>query len=587
MLRFDATDAPGAGRVPAGRVLIDGARAPARSATKCCATAGTSRPTGWSCRSWRSTGRPATVEGVPDIITRGFVVDAVAPRPCFSEAPRVLAAIVEARQRRGAHGPRADQGADPGRDARLVPQALGPPAAGAARRDGDLNGVADTSLSRRVSEFVGVRCSRLALLWLVALASYNPTDPVWFFNPAPPAARQLRRPRRRVPRRAVVPAARLRRVPGSVVLGVVGWHYFWCRALDAAYTKAARRRRCSSAASRRFCRSAFDAARRAGPGRSAPAATPATGSAALARDYFNRTGVGDPDPHAACSCGRSCRRSSRSAGCSRRSARMRGPVAAPPGSVPRLARRAPARAAAPRGHREARSKKGRRATRARRSRAAKAASAARREAQRRAGPRRATATRRPRAPSPPVAATPRQGASRRRRRCRSDRTRARQAARRPSASAGDYRAAAADAARRAEDRAQDRRARADGRGAPARGEVPRVLGRRHRRPDPPGAGRHDLRVQARRRREVQQDHRPGRRPLPGDAGRVGADRSHPRQVHRRHPDSQRAARARSRCASCSNRRPTAEPRRKLHAGARQDDPRRAVRHRPGARCRTC
>ena len=49
---------------------------------------------------------------------------------------------------------------------------------------------------------------------------------------------------------------------------------------------------------------------------------------------------------------------------------------------------------------------------------------------------------------------------------------------------GRLRAAAAVAARRAEDRAQDRRARADGRRAPARGEVPRVLRRRQRRPDP-------------------------------------------------------------------------------------------------------
>ena len=71
----------------------------------------------------------------------------------------------------------------------------------------------------------------------------------------------------------------------------------------------------------------------------------------------------------------------------------------------------------------------------------------------------------------------------------------------------------------------------------------------------PGPGRHDLRVQARRRREVQQDHEPGRRPVPRDAGRVGADRSHSRQVDRRHPDSQsqprgdlasRAARSRTR-----------------------------------------
>ena len=59
----------------------------------------------------------------------------------------------------------------------------------------------------------------------------------------------------------------------------------------------------------------------------------------------------------------------------------------------------------------------------------------------------------------------------------------------------------------------------------------------------PGPGRHDVRVQARRRREVLEDHRPGRRSVPRDAGRVGAHRSHSRQVDRRHPDSESQPRA--------------------------------------------
>ena len=76
---------------------------------------------------------------------------------------------------------------------------------------------------------------------------------------------------------------------------------------------------------------------------------------------------------------------------------------------------------------------------------------------------------------------------------------------------GDYDVAAARAARRPEGRAQDRRTRADGLRTAPRRKMPRVLGRRDRRPDSPWPGRHDLRVQAGRRREVQQDHRPGRR----------------------------------------------------------------------------
>ena len=126
---------------------------------------------------------------------------------------------------------------------------------------------------------------------------------------------------------------------------------------------------------------------------------------------------------------------------------------------------------------------------------------------------------------------------------------------------GGVHAAAQRAARRRQDRAEDRRAPVDGRRAAARGKVPRVLRRGHRRPDPSRSGRHDLRVQAGRRREVQQDHRAGRRPLPRDAGRVGHHRPHPRQVDRRDPDSEPQSRGRSRCASCSSPRPTSGRRR--------------------------
>ena len=78
------------------------------------------------------------------------------------------------------------------------------------------------------------------------------------------------------------------------------------------------------------------------------------------------------------------------------------------------------------------------------------------------------------------------------------------------APAGRLHAAAGHAVRRAERPPQDRRARADGCRAASRGEVPRVLGRGHRRPDSSGPGRHDLRVQAGCRREVQPHHGAGR-----------------------------------------------------------------------------
>src|SRR5262245_14426582 len=95
-----------------------------------------------------------------------------------------------------------------------------------------------SALSRRVSEVVGVALFACGLLWLVALASYEPNDPVWFFSTG-----------------SDVPVNFAGRVGaflaelsfqllgyGSYVLPAViviaGWHYFWCREIDAAYTKA-------------------------------------------------------------------------------------------------------------------------------------------------------------------------------------------------------------------------------------------------------------------------------------------------------------------------------------------------------------
>ena len=127
---------------------------------------------------------------------------------------------------------------------------------------------------------------------------------------------------------------------------------------------------------------------------------------------------------------------------------------------------------------------------------------------------------------------------------------------------------------------QDRRARADGFGAAARREVPRVLGRWLGRADSSRPGRHDVRAEAGRRREVLEGHRPVRRPLPGDAGRIGADRSHPRQGDGRHPDSESQSRSDLAARAARIRR--------LHAldveadlRARQDHSRRAVHGRPG------
>ena len=54
--------------------------------------------------------------------------------------------------------------------------------------------MAGSVLSRRLSEFIGVALFALALLWLIALASYSPADPVWFFNTGGATARRRTSP---------------------------------------------------------------------------------------------------------------------------------------------------------------------------------------------------------------------------------------------------------------------------------------------------------------------------------------------------------------------------------------------------------
>ena len=95
-----------------------------------------------------------------------------------------------------------------------------------------------STLSRRVSEVVGVALFAVALIWLIALATYDPNDPVWFFSSGTHS----------------VPANFAGRVGAFLselsfqifgyasylipaTIAVAGWHYFWCRAMDAVYTK--------------------------------------------------------------------------------------------------------------------------------------------------------------------------------------------------------------------------------------------------------------------------------------------------------------------------------------------------------------
>ena len=97
-----------------------------------------------------------------------------------------------------------------------------------------------SSLSRRASEFLGVALFAVALLWVVSLVTWEPSDPVWFFSSG-----------------ATHPPANFAGLVGAFIaeasfqllgytsyvvpalLIVVGWHYFWCKSLDAFYTKLA------------------------------------------------------------------------------------------------------------------------------------------------------------------------------------------------------------------------------------------------------------------------------------------------------------------------------------------------------------
>ncbi|HEU4925956.1 MAG TPA: DNA translocase FtsK 4TM domain-containing protein [Vicinamibacterales bacterium] len=99
--------------------------------------------------------------------------------------------------------------------------------------------MAGSALSRRFSEIVGVALFALSLIWLIALASYSASDPVWFFNTGadlPPAnfAGRVGAFLAELSFQVVGYAAYLT----PVIIAVVGWHYFWCRSLDAPWTKA-------------------------------------------------------------------------------------------------------------------------------------------------------------------------------------------------------------------------------------------------------------------------------------------------------------------------------------------------------------
>src|SRR4030095_11504976 len=122
------------------------------------------------------------------------------------------------------------------RAAQVFQEAIGTAAARAAGADGDL--MPQSTLSRRISEFLGVALFALALIWLISLVTYEPTDPVWFFTTGavrPPAnfVGRVRGVLSDYSCQLFVYAAYL----SPAVMVTAGWRYFWCQPVDAAYTK--------------------------------------------------------------------------------------------------------------------------------------------------------------------------------------------------------------------------------------------------------------------------------------------------------------------------------------------------------------
>ncbi|MCC7417514.1 MAG: DNA translocase FtsK [Acidobacteria bacterium] len=97
-----------------------------------------------------------------------------------------------------------------------------------------------STVSRRVSEFAGVALFAAAIIWIIALATYQPSDPVWFFSTGTQAT-----PANFAGRVGAFLAELSFQLVGyaayciPALLVVVGWHYFWCSKLDAGATKAA------------------------------------------------------------------------------------------------------------------------------------------------------------------------------------------------------------------------------------------------------------------------------------------------------------------------------------------------------------
>jgi S-DNA-T family DNA segregation ATPase FtsK/SpoIIIE len=96
------------------------------------------------------------------------------------------------------------------------------------------------SRSNRGAELVGLLAFALALMLLIALATFDPHDPAPFFKAgADGAARNFIGPFGAFLAEMLIPQLfGLGALLLPIALGLAGWKLFWCRPIDAPYTKA-------------------------------------------------------------------------------------------------------------------------------------------------------------------------------------------------------------------------------------------------------------------------------------------------------------------------------------------------------------
>jgi DNA segregation ATPase FtsK/SpoIIIE, S-DNA-T family len=98
----------------------------------------------------------------------------------------------------------------------------------------------DTRTSNRTAEFLGLVCFAAALMLLIALATYSPGDPAPFFKAgASGPARNFIGPVGAFVAELLIPQLfGMASLLLPLVLAVLGWKLFWCRPVEAPYTKS-------------------------------------------------------------------------------------------------------------------------------------------------------------------------------------------------------------------------------------------------------------------------------------------------------------------------------------------------------------